>query len=55
MCIRDRSGCVQQRDDVGIVIADRVQLVDPGVVRVVPVLVAIITGGKAPALSLIHI
>ena len=43
------SGGVQQRDDVGIVIADRVQLVDPGVVRVVHVLVALITGGKAPA------
>ena len=43
------SGGVQQRNDVGIVIADRVQLVDPGVVRVVHVLVALITGGKAPA------
>ena len=42
-------GCMQQRDNIGIVIADRVQLVDPGVVRVVHVLVALITGGKAPA------
>ena len=42
-------GGVQQRNDVGIVVADRIQFVDPGVVRVVHVLVALITGGKAPA------
>ena len=43
------SGGVQQRDDVGIVIADRVQLVDPGIVGIVHVRLALITGGKAPA------
>ena len=43
------SGGVQQRDDVGIVIADRVQLVDPGIVGIVHVLLALITGGETPA------
>ena len=40
---------VQQRDDVGIVVADCVQLVNPGIVGVVHVLLALITGGEAPA------
>ena len=43
------SGGVQQRNDVGIVVADRIQLVDPGIVGVVHVLLALITGGEAPA------
>ena len=43
------SGGVQQRDDVGIVIADRVQLVDPGIVGIVHVRLALVTGGEAPA------
>ena len=42
-------GGVQQRNDVGIVVADGIEAVDPGVVRVVHVLVALITSGKAPA------
>ena len=40
---------VQQRDDVGIVVADCVQLVNPGIVGVVHVLLALITGGESPA------
>ena len=43
------SGGVQQKDDVGIVVADRIQLVDPGIVGVVHVRLALVTGGEAPA------
>ena len=42
-------GCMQQRDNIGIVVADRIQLVDPGIVGVVHVLLTLITGGEAPA------
>ncbi len=42
-------GGVQQRDDVGIVVADCVQLVNPGIVGVVHVMVALVPGGEAPA------
>ena len=41
-------GGVQQRDDVGIVVADRIQLVDPGIVGVVHVRLALVTSGEAP-------
>ena len=43
------SGGVQQRDNVGIVVADRVQLVDPGIVGIVHVRLALITSSEAPA------
>ena len=42
-------GGVQQRNDVGIVVANCVQLVNPGIVGVVHVRLALVTGGKAPA------
>ena len=42
-------GCVQQRDNVGIVVANCVQLVNPGVVGVVHVRLALVTSGEAPA------
>ena len=42
-------GGVQQRNDVGIVVADRIQLVDPGIVGVVHVRLALVTSGEAPA------
>ena len=42
-------GRIQKRDNVGIVVADRVQLVKPGVVGVVHVIIALVTGGEAPA------
>ena len=42
-------GGVQQRNDVGIVVADCVQLVNPGVVGVVHVRLALVTSGEAPA------
>ena len=44
-----RGGGVQQRDDIGIVVADGVETVDPSIVWVVHVLVTLITGGEAPA------
>ena len=44
-----RSGGVQQRNDVGIVVADRIQLVDPGVVGIVHVRLTLVTSGEAPA------
>ena len=40
---------MQQRNDVGVVVADRIQLVDPSIVGVVHVRLALVT------LSLIHI
>ena len=40
---------MQQRDNIGIVVADRIQLVDPGIVGVVHILLTLITGGEAPA------
>ena len=40
---------MQQRNDIGIVVADGVEAVDASVVRVVHVLVALIPGGEAPA------
>ena len=40
---------MQQRNDVGIVVADGVQLVNPGIVGVIHVLLALITSGEAPA------
>ena len=43
------SGCAQQRNDVGIVVADCVQLVNPGIVGVVHVRLALVTSGEAPA------
>ena len=43
------SGGVQQRGNVGIVVADRVQLVDPGIVGIVHVRLALITSSEAPA------
>ena len=43
------SGGVQQRGNVGIVVADRVQLVDPGIVGIVHVRLALVTGSEAPA------
>ena len=42
-------GGVQQRNDVGIVVANCVQLVNPGVVGVVHVRLALVTSGEAPA------
>ena len=42
-------GGVQQRNDVGIVVANCVQLVNPGIVGVVHVLIALVTGSEAPA------
>ena len=40
---------MQQRNDVGVVVADRIQLVDPSIVGVVHVRLALVTGGEAPA------
>ena len=40
---------MQQRNDVGVVVADRIQLVDPGIVGVVHVRLALVTSGEAPA------
>ena len=40
---------MQQRNDVGIVVADRIQFVNPGIVGGVHVRLALVTGGKAPA------
>ena len=42
-------GRMQQRDDVGIVVADGVEAVDPRVVGVIHVLVTLVSGGEAPA------
>ena len=42
-------GGVQQRNDVGIVVANCVQLVNPGIVGVVHVLIALVIGSEAPA------
>ena len=42
-------GGVQQRNDVGIVVADRIQFVDPGVVGIVHVRLTLVTSGEAPA------
>ena len=43
------SGRMQQRDNIGVVVADRIQLVDPGVVGVIHVRLALIPSSKAPA------
>ena len=40
---------MQQRNDVGIVVADRIQLVNPGIVGIIHVRLALVTSGKAPA------
>ena len=40
---------MQQRNDVGIVVADRIQFVDPGVVGIVHVRLTLVTSGEAPA------
>ena len=42
-------GRMQQRNDVGIVVADRIQLVNPGIVGIIHVRLALVTSGKAPA------
>ena len=51
--------CIRDRNNIGIVVADCVQLINSGIVGVVHVLIALVTGSEAPAavpvLSLIHI